>query len=134
MDPASLILSALGTAALKGLDKTVSSEIGATYAKLKQMVRSRLDRQRGGVEAYNGYERNPGVFEAPMRHLLQESGAADDPAILETARQLAHQAGARGGDAVNFAGNTISGSAVNIGRGSATVSGPLHDHEARDRQ
>jgi hypothetical protein len=92
MDPVTLIVSALATGAAAGansaLQDDVKAEVVKAHRKLRGLLKKRLAGNAGAEAALAEYEAAPDLWEAPLRAMLTEAGAAQDPGLLEAAQSL----------------------------------------------
>jgi hypothetical protein len=88
MDPVTLVVTALSAGALKGTAEAASTTVTASYAGLKQLVRSRLAGKPSAELILAEHEADPETFEVPVTKLLRDSGLAQDEAAIAAATRL----------------------------------------------
>jgi RIP homotypic interaction motif len=100
MDPITLIVAALAAGASAGtldaLRDDAKDAVKAAYAKLRGLVRKRVADQSGADLVLARHEADPQTWEIPLTTMLTDAGAADDAALVETARALMELADAAG--------------------------------------
>jgi hypothetical protein len=85
MDPVTFIVAALAAGAAAGLSATAEDAIRDAYAGVKQWIQERY----AGVDLAN-LEKNPSSAsrQGTLAEELNESGAVDDPELLEQVQEL----------------------------------------------
>jgi hypothetical protein len=89
MSAIEVIVAALAAGAGAGFHETASTAVQDAYARLKDLIRSRI----GGNDAQSARvldadETEPAVWQARIGDVLTDSGATDDEQILAAARRL----------------------------------------------
>ena len=97
MDPVTVIVSALAAGALHGVTDTATDAVKEAYSGLRDAVAARFVGRPAAELVLAEHERDPATYEKPLARQLQDSGAADDPRIVELATRLADLLGDRGG-------------------------------------
>jgi hypothetical protein len=100
VDPVTLIVGALAAGALKGTGETASTVIKDTYAALKAAVAARFVEKQVPTGVLAEHEDDPETYEKPLAKKIQQTGAAEDPRIVELAQalvQLMDEDGTRAG-------------------------------------
>jgi len=88
MDPLAMILAALAAGAAKAAQETAGTAIKDAYNGLKALVQQRLAGKPLAAAAVEHHAAEPAAAEAVLRPALQASGAADDAALVQAAKQL----------------------------------------------
>jgi hypothetical protein len=96
MDPVTLIVTALGTGALKGTAEVATTAVRESYAGLKQLVWSKVAGKPSAELILAEYEADPETFEMPVTKLLRDSGVAQDKAVIAAAMRLLELLDTRG--------------------------------------
>src|SRR6185369_15182899 len=91
---ADLILAALVAGSTAGVTNVATAAVQDAYAGLKGAIRGRLA-QHGKAEVLDGYETDPGVWQADLTRTLDETGIAGSDDILAAARALLALAGSK---------------------------------------
>lgn len=81
MDLGALVVSALVAGAKASTAGAASPEIKDSYDRLKLMIFP-------VVITVAEYEKDPDAWQAPLTRALDDSGVADSPQLIETAREL----------------------------------------------
>jgi hypothetical protein len=100
VDPAAVIVSALGAGAALGLKDSASSAVTDAYAALKALVAKRLARRPGADVVLARYEEDPGIWQEPLKDELEKAGVGRDGDLMAAAQvllALADEAGTRAG-------------------------------------
>jgi hypothetical protein len=88
MDPITLIITALVAGASAAAKDTASQAIKDGYAGLKAIIQRRFaTRPETGVMLQQ-HENDPDTWKKPLAKSLEETGASQDPRIIETAQHL----------------------------------------------
>lgn len=88
MDPVSLVLGALAAGASAGIGETATVAVKDAYTSLKGLVSGWFKSQPAAVLALQEHEADPATWEAPLAKALQESGAANDQAVIVAAQKV----------------------------------------------
>ncbi len=88
MEPISLILTALATGAAAGAVGVGKDAIQDAYQGLKTLLQHRFAGQEKAERALEDYVEDPDTYEKPLAKQLQETGAAEDEAIIRAAQEL----------------------------------------------
>jgi hypothetical protein len=88
MDPVTLIVTALGTGALKGTAEVATTAVKESYVGLKQLVRSKVAGKPSAELILAEHEADPETFKMPVTKLLRDSGVAQDEAVIAAAMRL----------------------------------------------
>jgi hypothetical protein len=88
MDPMTLILTALAAGAAAAAQDTASQAVRDGYAGFKALIQRRFAKRPEAETALTQYEEKPGVWEAPLKDALAETGADEDQEVLQMAQQL----------------------------------------------
>jgi hypothetical protein len=88
MDPVTLIVTALGTGALKGTADVATSAVRESYAGLKQLVWSKVAGKPSAEFILAEHEADPETFKVPVTKLLRDSGVVQDEAVIAAAMRL----------------------------------------------
>jgi hypothetical protein len=121
-----VIVAALTAGAVAGTQDAASSAIKDTYAALKALLRDRLKGRKAAETALEEHEKEPEVWESPLKQQLAKAGVDKDPEVLARADELlaaARSGGSRGGDVYN----------VDARRASRFQVGPGNVQNIRDR-
>ena len=104
MEPITLIVAALAAGAsagaLDGLKDSAKDAAQAAYAKLRGLVRRKVDGNAVAVMTLEQHEADPKTWEAPLASQLTQAGAGSDAGLVAAAKQLMElidQAGAKTG-------------------------------------
>jgi hypothetical protein len=100
VDPVTLIVGALAAGALKGAGETATVAVTDAYTALKTAVASRFAERQLSATVLAEYEDDPDTYEKPLAKKIQQTGAGEDPRIVELAQvlmRLMDQDGARSG-------------------------------------
>ena len=130
MEPLMILLAALAT----GASAAASQAVKDAYEELKGALRKKweekkLDPQAAEVTLAN-YGQKPEVWEGPMKDMLIESAATQDPTLLGRARDLLRLVEeAEPGKGVSIRIEKI----LNSGSGDVNVAGGSILRETRDR-
>jgi hypothetical protein len=95
-----LIVGALAAGALKGAGETATVAVKDAYTALKTAVASRFAERQVSATVLAEYEDDPDTYEKPLAKKIQQTGAGQDPRIVELAQvlmRLMDQDGARSG-------------------------------------
>jgi hypothetical protein len=88
MDPVTLVVAALAAGAAHGVSDTASAAVKDAYAGLKAKVRGWFGGSASREVVLAEHEKSPETWQTPLTAALTESGAANDPAVIEAAQQL----------------------------------------------
>lgn len=88
IEPISLILTALVTGAAAGAIGVGKETIQDAYQGLKTLIQCRFAGQDKAERALADYVDDPDTYEKPLAKQLQETGAAEDEAIIRAAQEL----------------------------------------------
>jgi hypothetical protein len=95
MDPVSLIVAALaagagaaGTGAAAGVADAAKDAVRALYEQLKGAISRKAEQVPGAEPTLERHASDPSGYEAPVRDLVKDSGAAQDERIVALAEQL----------------------------------------------
>ncbi len=86
MEPISLILSALATGAAQAIGQNA-------YQSLKELIKRKFESfgKAGAGYVLEQHEKNPEVYEAPLKAELAEVGVDHDEEIIQKAQELLKQ-------------------------------------------
>lgn len=85
MEAVNLIIEALGAGAVEALTgKTAES----AYRHLKELISGRFKGKQSAEIALSEYEKEPQVWEAPLKSALLREGIQNDPEIIEQAHKV----------------------------------------------
>jgi hypothetical protein len=88
MDPITLIITALVAGASAAAKDTASQAIKDGYAGLKAIIQKRFAAKQEAEVILQQHENDPDTWKKPLAKSLEESGATQDPRIIEVAQQL----------------------------------------------
>lgn len=88
MDPITLIITALVAGASAAAKDTASQAIKDAYAGLKAIIQKRFAAKPETGVILQQHENDPDTWKKPLTKSLEETGASQDPKIIETAQQL----------------------------------------------
>jgi hypothetical protein len=88
MEPVTLILTALATGAAAGAASASESAIRDAYNGLKAVIQRQFAGKDKAERALKDYTEDPDTYEKPLAKQLQESGAAEDEAVIRAAQEL----------------------------------------------
>ncbi len=113
MEPVSMILAALAAGAAAAAKDTASTAVKEGYEGLKALLKRRFAGDPGSEVALENYPQAPTVWEKPLEHALEETGAAEDEEIVRAAQSLAvavdPEGAAAGKYTLNISGGTVQG-------------------------
>lgn len=113
MEPVTMILAALAAGAAAAAKDTASTAVKEGYEGLKALLKRRFAGDVGSEVALEKYPEAPVVWEKPLEHALEETGAAEDEEIVQAAQALAATADPEGATAgkytLNISGGTVQG-------------------------
>jgi len=115
MDPVTLILTALAAGAGIAVLDDARDSVKAMYARLVTLVRERLGESPTTQVLLEEYEREPEIFETPLRAKLTRAGGADDADLVAAAQQLLALLDTRGARAGKYVVNVQGAHGVQIG-------------------
>jgi len=87
MDPLTLIIAALATGLGLAGEAAVTEATKDAYQKLKAAIAGHFGKHPQHAEALAAFDRDP-QQKAPLVGALADSGAAQDPAVMEAAQRL----------------------------------------------
>jgi len=96
VDPVTVIVSALAAGALHGVTDTATDAVKDAYTGLRDAVAAHFAGRPTAELVLAEHEQDPATYEQPLARQLQETGAADDPRVVELAKRLADLLGDRG--------------------------------------
>lgn len=102
VDPISLIVAALAAGAVAGAKDVAGAAIKDTYTALKDLIKRKFAGNKKAEETLDDHEKDPDVYEKPMRKVLQQSGADQDQQIIQVAEQLLQQLRSQGSSAGKY--------------------------------
>lgn len=88
MDPVSLIVAALVAGASSAVKDTADDAIKGVYARLKSMLKRKLDRDPLDSVLVDQHEKDPETFAKALRAKLAQIEAGDDVEVVEAARAV----------------------------------------------
>jgi hypothetical protein len=100
VDPVTLIIGALAAGALKGAGESATTAVKDAYTALRTAVPSRFTERQVSTSVLAEHEEDSDTYEKPLAKKIEQTGAAEDPRILELAQalmRLTDQDGARTG-------------------------------------
>jgi len=113
MEPVSMILAALAAGAAAAAKDTASTAVKEGYEGLKALLKRRFAGDPGSEVALERYPDAPTVWQKPLEHALEETGAGEDEEIVQAAQALATvvdpQGAAAGKYTLNISGGTVQG-------------------------
>lgn len=127
MDPLSLIMAALAAGAAAAAKDTAGAVVKDSFQGLKTQIQKRLAADPAIAVVMQEHEKDPDLYDAPLRKKLGSAALEQDEEILQAARQVLEQATPSVGAArVNY--QTISNVtyAATSGSGDASI-GPIHE-------
>lgn len=87
IDPATLILTALGSGATT-IQAKKNKAIEETYTRLKTLIQKKFTGNAEAMFVLDKYEAKPDVWEAPLKDELLQVNADEDKEIIQTAKML----------------------------------------------
>jgi hypothetical protein len=87
MDPISMIVAALVSGLAAGVKSGASQAVTDGYQKLKSLLGKHLSSAKA-QETLADHAADPETYDKPLRKVLKEAGADQDPLLLEMARKL----------------------------------------------
>ena len=130
MDPLSLIVAALTAGAAAAAKDTAGAAIKDGYQGLKALILRKLAGIPAATVVLEEHEKDPDLYDAPLKKKLEAAAADQDAAILQAAQALLEQAGAQpatGPVITQNIGNVKYAATAAIGNASI---GPIHEHGA----
>lgn len=113
MEPISMIMAALAAGAAAAAKDTAGTAVKEGYEGLKALLKRRFSGDAGSEVALEKYPEAPTVWEKPLEHALEETGAAEDEEVVQAAQALAIAADPEGAAAgkytLNISGGTVQG-------------------------
>ncbi|MFI9769497.1 hypothetical protein ACIHJG_21885 [Streptomyces sp. NPDC052415] len=88
LEAASVVIGALAAGGAQGLQDTASAAVQDAYARLRGLVVGRFHRAPYAEDLIDDCIEDPETGRAPLEAALQESGALNDPAVVEAAHHL----------------------------------------------
>src|SRR5437868_883034 len=88
LDPNGTILKAIETAAASRVPGALGQVATDAYAGLKQILARRFAGRPEAQTALAEYEQAPETWSGPLQVAIRESGAAQDPQLLELAKRI----------------------------------------------
>lgn len=88
IEAASVVIGALAAGGAQGLQDTASAAVQEAYARLRGLVAGRLRGDRRAEAAIDDCIEDPERGRTTLEAALQESGALNDPAVVEAAQHL----------------------------------------------
>jgi hypothetical protein len=88
MDPTALIVSALAAGAAAALQTTAETAIKDAYQALTALLKRKFDKDPKATIALESHAEDPQTWQKPLEKSIQETGAAEDQAILLAAQKL----------------------------------------------
>ena len=108
MDPVTLIVAALVAGASAGVTDSAKDAVAGLYGRLTSALVARFGQDETAGRTLQRHAANPGGYEVAVRDLIVESGAEQDPRVLDLARELLATADPEG---------------IRVGRYNVTVTG-----------
>ncbi len=120
MEPISVIIGALSSAATQGIVHSFSQGVGQEfYQDLKDLIKKKFGGDTKAEMILEEYEQDPETFEKPLEKKLVEAGVDKDEEILNVAKKLLEKLEEQqttAGKTTNYYGN-IKGIAGDISGG-----------------
>lgn len=88
MEPTTLIVSALAAGAAAGLTETTTQAVKDAYGGLKGLIQKHFAGNAKAEMVLAEYEQEPETWKAPLEKQLAETGAAQDPAVVDQAQKV----------------------------------------------
>ena len=88
MDPASLVVTALGAGASAALTDTASQAVKDAYAALKSLLKTRLAGRPAAAEMIDQAHAVPESSDDPLRKALETADVAADQELIRAAEHL----------------------------------------------
>jgi hypothetical protein len=88
VDSISLVLNALASGAVQGAADGVSDSVKSAYAKLTQLVSTRVSGSKAAEMILAEHASDPKTWQAPLLKVLTDHGVAADQHIIEVAQEL----------------------------------------------
>jgi hypothetical protein len=92
MDPVTLIITALSAGAASGSKDLAGNTVSDAYRGLKLLIQRKFADKPSAEVALAEHEKDPTVWEAPLKKALEQSHADEDEKIIEAAQKLIAQA------------------------------------------
>jgi hypothetical protein len=115
MDPVSLIVTALAMGVSTGVGEAAKDAVSRAYGRLKDALAERFGDDPAAEKTLERHASNPDGYEVPMRDVVTEFGAANDPVIVELARDLLAAADPAGAQVGKYNVQITSGAVGAIG-------------------
>lgn len=115
MDPVTLIVSALAAGAASALQDDAKEAVKDAFARLRTLVKDRLAGRQGGEFVLAQHEQAPDIYEKPLEHELEQSGAATDSALVSAAQELMKLLDEQGTAAGKYVVTVKDSSGVQVG-------------------
>jgi hypothetical protein len=100
LDAVSLIVNALTSGAARGVADSTADAVKDAYSKLRHLVSGWFAENRTAAIVLAEHGNDPSTWQAPLSKALAESGASEDPAVMEAAQRvmaLLDEVGSRAG-------------------------------------
>ena len=128
MDPVTAIVGALAAGALHGVTDTAVDAVKDAYTGLRDAVAARFAGRPDAEAVLAGHEGDPTTHAEQLATQLRESGAAQDPRILELAERLNALLGGRGNHSTTVDARGSQGAVIGHGNTVSQVFGtPLRE-------
>ena len=88
MDPVTVIITALAAGATAAAKDTASQAIKDTYTGLKSIIQKHFSGKPETEVILQHHETDPDTWKKPLAKSLAETGASEDPNIVEVAQRL----------------------------------------------
>jgi hypothetical protein len=88
VEPVTLIGSALAAGALKGAGESATTAVKDAYIAIRTAMAARFAERHASANVLADHEVDPDTYERSLAETIQETGAAEDPRILELAQAL----------------------------------------------
>ena len=102
MDPVTLIVAALGAGLAAAGQAAVGEAVKDAYDRLKSLLAARFSHKPEHQAALVGFEGNADATAPTLAAAVSDSGAQNDPEVLDAARKLLAVADPDGGAAQKF--------------------------------
>lgn len=115
MDPITLIVTALAAGAASALQDDAKGLVKTALDRLRQLVKRRFKDPANGEYLLEKHAKAPELWEAPLTHELNESGAAMDPELARAAQELMALLDAAGSRAGKYVVSVSGSQGVQVG-------------------
>jgi hypothetical protein len=115
MDPVTVIVTALAAGAASALQDDAKGAMKAALARLRALAGKRLSARPAGELVLAQHEQAPDVYERPLQHELELSGAGADPELVSAAQELMKLLDACGTAAGKYTVTVQGSSGVQVG-------------------